>query len=196
MKKSFMIFTLLFLLTACNQTDQPKENIATPIPQEINTKNNQMEDRSIQDEEKAKYLSNLATSIPNVQNATSVVLGDYTIIGIDVDENLDRSKVGSIKYSVAESIRKDPLGSGAIVIADPDLNARLVEIRDDMRAGKPIQGIMNELADITGRLMPETPQPHIDENPEEAPEEQKDEMNKHDEKQLDEQQDEQSTDTD
>ena len=72
-------------------------------------------------------------------------------------KNLDRSEVGSIKYSVAESLKNDPHGARAVVVADPDLNARLKEVTEDIRIGEPIQGILNELADISGRLMPEIP---------------------------------------
>ena len=99
----------------------------------------------------------LATSIPKVNDATAVVLGRYAIVGIDVNQNLDRSEVGSIKYSVAESLKNDPHGARAIVIADPDINARLKEIGEDIRNGEPIEGIMNELADIAGRVIPEVP---------------------------------------
>ncbi len=193
MYKRSIMFALFFMLTACTPLNQTKENHSdASFPQEISTKNNQREHGLNDNEEKATYLSHLAASIPNVERATAIVIGDYTIIGIDVDKNLDRSKVGSIKYSVAESIKKDPLGSGAIVIADPDVHARLIEIREDMEAGRPIQGIMNELADITGRLMPETPQLDEEENPEDAPEQQKEEMNQQDEQKLEKEQEEQS----
>ena len=70
---------------------------------------------------------------------------------------MDRSEVGSIKYSVAESLKNDPHGARAIIIADPDINARLKEIGEDIQRGEPIEGIMNELADIAGRVIPEVP---------------------------------------
>jgi len=105
----------------------------------------------------AKRLVSLATSIPNVNDATAVVLGHYAIVGIDIKENLDRSEVGSIKYSVAESLKNDPYGAYAMIVADPDVTARIKEIADDIKKGEPVQGIFNELADITGRIMPEVP---------------------------------------
>ena len=61
--------------------------------------------------------------------------------------------MGTIKYSVAESLKNDPHGARAIVVADPDMNARLREIGEDIRKGEPIEGVMNELADIAGRLI-------------------------------------------
>ena len=60
-----------------------------------------------------------------MNDATAVVLGPYAIVGIDVNKNLDRSEVGSIKYSVAESLKNDPYGARAVVVADPDMNARV-----------------------------------------------------------------------
>lgn len=140
----------------------------------------------------SRRLVHLATNIPNVNDATAVVLGRYAIVGIDVNKNLERSEVGAIKYSVAESLKNDPDGARAIIIADPDINARLREISDDIKNGKPIQGIMNELADIAGRLMPEIPADIINPKPKNAPDEPKKQMNTPDGRQLEKQQEEQS----
>ncbi len=140
----------------------------------------------------SKRLVNLTTSIPNVNDATAVVLGRYAIVGIDVNKNLDRSEVGAIKYSVAESLKNDPDGARAIIIADPDITARLREISDDIQNGRPIQGIMNELADVAGRLMPEIPADIIEPKPKNAPEEPKKQLNNPDERKLEKQQEEQS----
>lgn len=118
----------------------------------------------------SKRLVTLATSIPNVNDATAVVIGRYAIVGIDVDSKLERSQVGSIKYSVAESLRKDPYGAKAIVVADPDTTERLKEISTEIKNGRPIQGIMKELADVSGRLMPEIPGDLITPNPKNATE--------------------------
>ena len=92
--------------------------------------------------------------------------------------------MGSIKYSVAEALQHDPYGAEAIVIADPDLFARLKEISKDIQRGEPVQGIMNELSDISGRLMPEIPKSLKQTDPENAPNEPKKKMNKQKEKQL------------
>ncbi len=44
----------------------------------------------------SKRLVTLATSIPNVNDATAVVIGKYAIVGIDVDSKLERSQVGRL----------------------------------------------------------------------------------------------------
>jgi len=107
--------------------------------------------------EVAAHLETIAKSVPRVQAARCVVFGNTAIVGIDVDPALERAEVGTVKYSVAEALRKDPYGVNAIVTADIDLNQRLREIYDDIRAGKPISGFANELADIIGRIMPQMP---------------------------------------
>jgi YhcN/YlaJ family sporulation lipoprotein len=106
-------------------------------------------------QEISQKLEKIVLEVPNVRNADAVVLGNYTFVAVDVDENVDRSKVGTIKHSVTESLQNDPHGKNAIVVADPDIIARLREVGQDIADGKPIQGIMNELADIAGRIMPE-----------------------------------------
>jgi YhcN/YlaJ family sporulation lipoprotein len=105
----------------------------------------------------ARHLEALAKNVPGVKDARCVVFGNTAVVGIDVDENLDRSRVGTLKYSVAEAFRKDPYGIDAFVTADMDLNARIREIRADIEAGHPVAGFVEELTDIIGRIMPQLP---------------------------------------
>jgi YhcN/YlaJ family sporulation lipoprotein len=105
----------------------------------------------------AQRLENLARSVPKVKDATCVVFGNTAIIGINVAGNMERARVGTIKYSVAEALRKDPVGVNAIVTADIDIGNRLREMNADIRNGTPINGFAQELADIIGRIMPQFP---------------------------------------
>lgn len=105
----------------------------------------------------AAHLEQLAKGVKGVRGATCVVFGKYAIVGIDVEKTLPRSRVGTIKYAVAEAFRKDPYGIDAVVTADMDLDERLREIRQDVANGRPIAGFAEELADIVGRLVPQMP---------------------------------------
>lgn len=105
----------------------------------------------------ADHLAQLATRDPYVKSAFAVVLGPYAIVGIDVKEDLDRAHVTTTKYTVAQALKSDPYGSRAIVTADPDILTRLRLINEDIKRGKPLAGIMNELADIFARLSPQLP---------------------------------------
>lgn len=199
MRSLIVIFSLLLLVTACSQNDSKQQynDSGDVLPEGVSVKNshiNMNKDDHYSDEERAQHLANLATSIPDVHGATAIVLGNVAVVGIDVDANIERSEVGTIKYSVTESLKHDPLGVGAVVVADPDLNARLKEIRQDIDAGKPLQGIMNELADVVGRIIPDVPPQDNQEDPEDAPNKPKDQMNQQMEKDLDDKQEEQAND--
>ncbi|PAD26915.1 hypothetical protein CHH55_00855 [Niallia circulans] len=196
MKKWYFFIAVLFLLAGCtnnnaenNQQSENREN----SPQVTNVKNstNQRVDRKT-GQDIAKRLVALATSIDNVNDATAVVIGKYALVGIDINADLDRSEVGSIKYAVAESLKNDPDGANAVVIADPDINARLKEIGEDIQNGKPIQGIFNELADISGRLIPEVPADMIRNEPDRDLKKPDEKLNDKEEKELKNDQDEQS----
>ncbi|MEI7026727.1 YhcN/YlaJ family sporulation lipoprotein [Paenibacillus sp. y28] len=117
-------------------------------------------------QEVADHLEKLAESNPSVKKATCVVIGNTAIVGLDVDESLERARVDVIKYSVAEALRKDPYGVNAFVTADLDLNARIARIRDDVRHGRPMAGIAEQLAELIGRIVPQIPRDIRPEQPE------------------------------
>ncbi|WP_276355949.1 YhcN/YlaJ family sporulation lipoprotein [Cohnella caldifontis] len=105
----------------------------------------------------AAHLEQLARGIHGVNGANCVVFGKYAIVGLDVDPKMERSRVGTVKYAVAEAFRKDPYGINALVTADIDLAQRIREIRADTLRGRPAAGFAEELADIVGRLVPQIP---------------------------------------
>ncbi|MDN3014899.1 YhcN/YlaJ family sporulation lipoprotein [Paenibacillus sp. BSR1-1] len=192
MKYFLMSFTICLLLSGCN-TDNNKEISKNGNQSLVNVKNSYIEnvDRKT-GQQISKRLVKLATSIPNVNDATAVVLGKYAIVGIDVNAKIDRSQVGSIKYSVAESLRKDPYGANAVVVADADTTQRLKEIQADINKGRPVRGIMEELADVAGRLMPEIPGDIITPSPKNATEKPDKKLPSDEEKKLNKEQEDQS----
>ncbi|GAB6990631.1 YhcN/YlaJ family sporulation lipoprotein [Paenibacillus pini] len=164
----------LVLLSGCNTA---ANNSASPSPQSKHeTANGQTSDRysrlSLKSTSKAAgntikettdlkvkdHLETLAKKVPGVKNAHVVVFGNRAVVGIDVDGQLTRSRVGSIKYSVAEALRKDPRGKKSLVTADMDLSSRIAEIGEHVRKGRPVSGFASEMADIIGRIIPQLPQ--------------------------------------
>jgi YhcN/YlaJ family sporulation lipoprotein len=107
--------------------------------------------------EVAAHLEQLAKGVRGVKGANCVVFGNYAVVGIDVDSKMDRTRVGAVKYAVAEAFRKDPYGVDAVVTADIDMAQRLREIRADVRQGRLVAGFAEEMADIVGRLVPQMP---------------------------------------
>jgi YhcN/YlaJ family sporulation lipoprotein len=109
------------------------------------------------DEATADRLERLAESVRGVNGAKCVVLGKVAIVGIDVDGKLDRGKVGSVKYAVAEALAKDPAGVRALVTADLDIQNRIRAVRYSAEDGRPLRGLAEQLAELIGRMMPQLP---------------------------------------
>ncbi len=170
-RRILLTLTALLIITACtpngttpNDTQEPerepqpfqgqserepvKENGRDQVVEEFDRKTAQ---------QTAERLAKLATRVSEVNDATAVVVGPWAVVGIDIDASYDRGRVGNIKYSVAEALKQDPAGAYAVVTADPDTLQRLREMREAIQNGEPVEGIMNELAEIVGRLMPQIP---------------------------------------
>ncbi|AND08201.1 YhcN/YlaJ family sporulation lipoprotein [Bacillus thuringiensis] len=192
MKTLIYILMLCFVITGCSigKKDNPNEK---PEQKNVSMKNvNYTNKLNKPNEKAADHLASLAASVPGVNDATAVVVGKYAIVGIDVKAKLDRTRVESIKYSVAESLKNDPDGANAVVVADVDTYERLKQIGKQIKKGKTGEGILDELAAIVGRVMPQVPNDMI-ENKETNPIKDNDKQLPKDEKQeLRKEQDDQS----
>lgn len=181
-------FTLL--LTACNGQNNANR---TDEDHKVKVQNSVIENVDRQSGQQiSRHLVDLTTHIPNVEDAAAVVVGRYAIVGIDVKDQMERSEVDTVKYTVAEALKKDPHGARAVVVADPDITARLREISEDIQNGQPIRGIMNELSDITGRVMPEVPADMIEPQTKSPTEDPKKKLNEGEQKELEKEQEQQS----
>ncbi|RDU38438.1 hypothetical protein DRW41_02420 [Neobacillus piezotolerans] len=156
MGKLMMILGIMLALSGCGANQGTDGGKATNHLVQVKNSAAPNTDRKT-GKRAARHLEKIASSVPNVNGANAVVLGKYAIVGIDIDSTVERSEAGTIKYSVAEALKDDPYGARAMVVADPDMNARLKEISEDVQNGKPIQGILYELADLAGRIVPEVP---------------------------------------
>ena len=194
--RNFIVLSLLtIVLMGCTQNDND-----TSLPEEeqpnqlrnINVQNsNPQPNNDLNYQEIAERLAEIASHVPNVNQASAIVLGPYAVVGIDVDEDLDRSRVGTIKYTVSEALYHDPYGKTAIVVADGDILARIQSMNENIQKGQPIQGIMEELSAIISRYMPEFPIIH---QPAEQPDQNKEIISEEDREKLRQQEDEQSHD--
>ncbi len=152
---------LLLTLVGCQPANKPPANESAPprdenIPETVKVRQTAPQNRVDKSPQAvAQRMVNIAVSVPQVQNAAAISLGKYTIVGIDVDPTLDRGRVGTVKYTVAQALREDPQGSRALVTADVDLVQRIRELNEDIRNGRPAGGIMEELAEIAARISPQ-----------------------------------------
>ncbi|WP_243290840.1 YhcN/YlaJ family sporulation lipoprotein [Bacillus sp. FJAT-47783] len=195
----FLIIATIICITSLHGCSA-NENARGDVPDEYKTKVITVKD-SVQEkvdrktgQQIARHLVDLAKRNKEVESATAVVLGQYAVVGIDVAGTLDRSKVESVKYSVAETLKKDPYGANAVVIADPDTNERIKSMAASIQDGRPIGGILDELAAIVGRVMPDIPSDIIDNQEKQPTNQNNDQLQNDQEQQLEKEQQDQSND--
>lgn len=160
MRIIFLIFIqTVMLISACGIQNNAQNNAnERPRNGTVQVKNTAQEPVGRKDGQAiARRLVKITESVPGVNDATAVVLGRLAVVGIDVKDNLERSKVESIKYSVVQALKSDPYGANAAVVADPDTVNRLRAMGKEIQAGRPVKGILDELAAIVGRVLPEVP---------------------------------------
>jgi YhcN/YlaJ family sporulation lipoprotein len=186
--RSMIIAVFFISVIGCQQTNDAREGNNNAAQGEVNVQQTAEDNKQdLSRNQIAKRLVGLATSVPQVKDATAVVAGDYAVVGIDVDKDLDRSHVGTIKYSVAEALKDDPYGANAVIAADVDTVERLRQMGREIQAGKPVQGVLEELAKIVGRLIPQMPD-EIANPDEQAPEQNKQQLPDEEERNLNQQQ--------
>jgi YhcN/YlaJ family sporulation lipoprotein len=193
MRKYGYIILATIIIGGCSQNEQGKgidTNQGHQVTEVKNTTIPQVNRETGQ--QIAARLCDLAVKAPHVNDATAVVLGKYAIVGIDIDKDIERSQVGTIKYSVGEILKNDPYGAYATIVADPDINERIREMASDIRNGHPIRGILNELSDITGRIIPEVPGDPLKQSPTKTIDNQKQNVDKQDQQKLKKEQNKQS----
>ncbi len=193
MKKVGYIILATMIIGGCSQNEQGQGGNTKQGPKVTEVKNTNIQQPTRESGQQiARRLSDLAVQVPQVNDATAVVLGNYAIVGIDVDKDIDRSQVGTIKYSVGEILQNDPYGAKATIVADPDMYERIKEAAADIQNGHPIRGILNELSDITSRIIPEVPGDPLKQSPTKTINQQKQSVDKKDKQMLEKEQNKQS----
>ncbi|MFC1284432.1 YhcN/YlaJ family sporulation lipoprotein [Bacillus paralicheniformis] len=189
-----ILIQTVMLLSACGiQNNAQNEANELPGNKPIQVKNSSQEPVNREDGQViSRRLVKITESVPGVNDATAVVLGRLAVVGIDVKDNLERSKVESIKYSVAEALQNDPYGANAAVVADPDTVNRLRAMGREIQAGRPVKGILDELAAIVGRVLPEVPNDATDNQQTNPTKSNNDQLNDRNQKQLEKEQNKQS----
>ncbi|MFJ5963539.1 MULTISPECIES: YhcN/YlaJ family sporulation lipoprotein [unclassified Bacillus (in: firmicutes)] len=192
--KLLMIQTI-FLLGACQQQEKHETGAGQEGRERlvrVSDSSKKTTDHARSSTDVAQHLVNVTEHVADVKDATAVVIGRYAVVGIDVKDDLDRSKVETIKYSVAKALKNDPEGANAVVVADPDTVSRLKQMGKEIQKGRPVSGIMDELAAIVGRVMPEMPHNEIDRSETDPTNDANHQLKQNDQKQLEKNQNDQS----
>ncbi|SDC73269.1 sporulation lipoprotein, YhcN/YlaJ family [Paenibacillus sp. UNCCL117] len=158
MKFVSIVLLLAAALSGCSSANRGAAPSAQEGDRQVRVQQTAPQKKEIKDQRAvADRLEQIAMSVPNVESANCVVFGNTAIVGINVPPGMDRAKVGTIKLSVAEALKKDPYGVDAYVTADMDLGERVRTIRNQMQSGRGMNGLAEEMAAIIGRIIPQMP---------------------------------------
>src|SRR5690625_7311644 len=120
-KHAVTFILCIVLLFGCTQNQQKETSLKKQAHQE-----------KVSNKQIADHLSEVAHSVPGVNEALVTIIGSYAIVGIDVESQLDSSRDGTIKYSVTEALRKDTHGKKDVVIADPHITTRIKQMNNKL----------------------------------------------------------------
>ncbi|WP_418790967.1 YhcN/YlaJ family sporulation lipoprotein [Phosphitispora sp. TUW77] len=104
----------------------------------------------------AADINKIAMSVQGVEKSYSVVVGNVALIGIDIDKDQQEPGISNIKNRVAEKAEADARIVRAYVSSDPDTTARIKELADNVRKGRPVTEDLDEIGEIIQRLTPQT----------------------------------------
>ncbi|WP_182199042.1 YhcN/YlaJ family sporulation lipoprotein [Paraliobacillus salinarum] len=191
MQKVILFISFILLLTACQSNEEQSLVDQESDDKVLQVKNSDpsKEQENLTNQQIAKHLASVANRVPDVNSATAVIAGPYAVVGIDVNKELDRSRVGTIKYAVTEALHDDPYGKTAVIIADADGIERIKNMAKGFQEGHPVENIVEELSAIVGRYMPETPPKNTNTN---ETDQNKDNISNKEKKELEKIQEEQS----
>ncbi len=107
------------------------------------------------DARRAEILENRIEDLKDVINATVIVSGNTAYVGVDIDAKLQGKMTDQLKEKVIdEAKRTDTLLSKVYVSADADTMTRLKNYAKDIRDGKPISGIIQQVDEMFRRPAP------------------------------------------
>ena len=107
-----------------------------------------------------RLADDIAQRVANMQdvgNATVFVTGDNAYVAVDMPGNRQGHLTNDLKGRIAKTVRgMDNDIDDVYVSADPDFFNRMGKYAGDVRNGRPIQGMVNQITETIRRVFPTT----------------------------------------
>lgn len=142
-----LVFVMLFCMlpiTACAPARRPGPVEPAPgtPPMEGNS-----------EPARADAMAEKITQIQNIRAATVVISGNTAWVGVDLNANVQMTD--ALKDEIANMVKNDDKTiQNVFVTADADTVTRLKNIANELAAGRPVSGFVNELNEISQRINP------------------------------------------
>ena len=135
----------ILLLPACNVQRRPGPVQPSPAPAP-----NQQEPT-----QRAERLAQKIAALEEINSATVVIANSKAWVGVDLAANMGGRLTNAVKNEVTDIVKADDKSITTVyVTADADTVTRLRNIANDIAAGKPLSGFIDELNEIGRRITP------------------------------------------
>lgn len=121
----------------------------------LNTQTSNTSNVSSNLSQRATQIAKDINSIDGVEKATVIITGETALIGLNLGDSLNDEQISNIK-KLAETKTKDSNNGikNAAVTASPEIVQRITNLANDIKEGKPISGLADELGNLIKRVTP------------------------------------------
>lgn len=137
---------------ANNQNNTTENTGASESANGTNDANNGNNETNI---EVADDVAKRISDMNEVENAYVLVTENNAFVGVILKE--DATENDDLKSKIADEVNKDNSNFNNVYVSfNPDVAARLTEYADQIRAGEPIEGFIEEFTTGINRMFPES----------------------------------------
>lgn len=131
----------------------PREGGVVYDNKEVRNANNNNNDNRIAS--KTKEIYDRLAALSGINDSTVIINGTTAVVGVDINKNAQGNLTNNLKKKVENTVKaSDKNIKNVVVTADPDLFERLQKIGQDIRNGRPLTGLGNEMQEIIRRVSP------------------------------------------
>ena len=149
-----LVFTFLLSIitfSACAPQKRPAPTPPAPAPAPAPQTAPQQADENA----KADMLAQKIADMQNINSATVVISGTQAWVGVDLHANVKGQLSNQMKNDITNMVKNEvPNIQTVYVTADADTVTRLRNIAQEIAAGRPVSGFLNELMEIGRRITP------------------------------------------
>lgn len=143
-----IMVTAAVMISACSPARRPG-----PAEPEQDMQTPRMEQANPETAKARQIAERVDRDIQEINSASVVISGNQAWIGEDAAANMQVTD--QVKDRISALVKEmDQSVDTVYVTADADTVTRIRNIADDIAAGKPISGFINELNEIAGRITP------------------------------------------
>ncbi len=142
-----MLFSII-AISGCGIERRPAPTQPGPVPE-------QSPAQPTQETQKSQMIAQKISNMEEINSATVVLANNSAWVGVDMKASTTATMTNELKNKITDQVKaQDSSVQTVFVTADADTVTRLRNIAQDIAAGRPVSGFINELMEIGRRITP------------------------------------------